>query len=286
MGKVRAAGLFLVNKEDKILVGHPTNHDPNFWSIPKGKIDGDETPLEAAIRETYEESNVKLFKDLHKFVEIGKYVYRHKKKDIMLYAIFEPEHASWDKIIIKCNSNVPEERGGFPEMDDFKWVTLDEARKILHKTQVDALDILDEKIDVHNDEVAGKYEMLWCNDCLDFTYHRQKLSAVMSGYRVCNRCSKMNPVCTLIKETDSTESHFMKISNAVKWLEFNEDGTFKAEHTEPDVGRSLIMSPFNGAFTWRTTEITEIIEIKDDKPRKVVKFKTKNSIYELYYHIL
>ena len=287
MSKVKAAGLFLVNKEDKILVGHPTNHDPNFWSIPKGKIDDGETPLEAAIRETYEESNVKLFKDLHDFVYIGKYVYRHKKKDIMLYAIFEPEHASWDKINIRCNSNVPEERGGFPEMDDFKWVTLDEARNMLHKTQVDALDVLDEKIDNHHDEVAGKYDMLWCNDCLDFVYHRKKLSAVRAGYQVCNRCSRMNPVCTLIKETNGAESHFMKTSNAIKWLEF-EGGIgskFKAEHEKPAIGRSLIMSPFNQAFTWQTTPIVEIIEERNG-PRPYIKFRTKNSIYELYYHIL
>lgn len=152
MGKVRAAGLFLVNKEDKILIGHPTNHDPDFWSIPKGKIDGDETPLEAAIRETYEESNVEVFKDLHDFIEIGKYVYRHKKKDIMLYATFEAEHAHWNKLIIKCNSNVPEERGGFPEFDSFFWASFEEAKSMLHYTQVAALN----KLEKHLKEYRNK----------------------------------------------------------------------------------------------------------------------------------
>jgi RNA polymerase sigma factor (sigma-70 family) len=37
-------------------------------------------------------------------------------------------------------SNVPEDRGGFPEMDDYDWVTIDEARKLLHETQVSCLD--------------------------------------------------------------------------------------------------------------------------------------------------
>jgi 8-oxo-dGTP pyrophosphatase MutT (NUDIX family) len=285
MAKVKAAGLFLVNKEDKILIGHPTNHDPNFWSIPKGKIDGNETPLEAAIRETYEESNVKLFKDLHNFVYIGKYVYRHKKKDIMLYAIFEPEHAHWDKITIKCNSNVPEERGGFPEMDDFRWVTLDEARKMLHKTQVDALDVLDEKIDVHHDELDGKYDMLWCNDCLDFVYHRKKLAALRSGYQVCNRCNKMNPICTLIKETNGAESHFIKTSCEYKFVLVEKDGKENGSFDEPKVGRSLLMGPLGMSFTWFTTPILEILEENYEKSRKYIKFKTKNSIYEFYFHI-
>ena len=97
MAKEKAAGLFLVNREDKILVGHPTKHSPNFWSIPKGKVEDGETRLQAAIRETYEESNVKLFSDLHKFVELGRFVYNHKKKDIVIFAHFETKDANWSK---------------------------------------------------------------------------------------------------------------------------------------------------------------------------------------------
>jgi hypothetical protein len=44
------------------------------------------------------------------------------------------------------------------------------------------------------------------------------------------------------------------------------------------VNRSLLMSPFNDFFTWQTTPITEIIEQRDG----YIKFKTSNSIYELY----
>lgn len=150
MGKVKAAGLFLVNKDSKILVGHPTHHVPEFWSIPKGKLDKGETPLQAAIRETYEETNVKLFIDLHTFIELGTMVYRHKKKDITLFATFEPEYANWNKLNIWCNSNVPEERGGFPEMDAFFWATFEEAKTILHETQLAGLNILEKYIKEHH----------------------------------------------------------------------------------------------------------------------------------------
>ena len=64
-----------------------------------------------------------------------------------------------------------------------------------------------------------------------------------------------------------------------KWLEWNEEGRFKAEHKEPAIGYSLIMSPFNQFFTWQTTPITEIVEQKED----YLKFKTKNSTYELWH---
>lgn len=276
MAKVKAAGIFLVNKENKILVGHPTHHKPEFWSIPKGKIDGDETPLEAAIRETYEESNVKLFKDLHEFVELGKYVYRHKKKDIMLYAHFETEHANWDSINIMCNSNVPEERGGFPEMDDFKWVTVDEAREILHNTQVAALDKLDSVINNHT--------RMYCFGCEKVTPHVEKLSAVLDGKRVCDECRQMNAFNTLIKETDNSESHFIKTCKDIKWIEYgglNDKNNVVPNTTHDDiaVGRGLFMGPFNDHFTWRTTPVTKIVKESEG----YVKFKTENSTYELYY---
>ena len=67
-------------------------------------------------------------------------------------------------------------------------------------------------------------------------------------------------------------------SKGIKWLEFNEDGTFKEQFQEGAIDRSLIMSPFNQFFTWQTTNVTDIIEQRDG----YIKFKTKNSNYELY----
>jgi 8-oxo-dGTP pyrophosphatase MutT (NUDIX family) len=140
MPRVVAAGMFLVNKDNKILVGHPTHHKPEFWSIPKGKVDEGETLLEAAIRETYEESNVSLEFNEQQFTQLHKRIYNHKKKEITSFVRVEMEDENWGEWEVKCNSNVPEERGGFPEMDDYKWVSVEEARNILHNTQVASLD--------------------------------------------------------------------------------------------------------------------------------------------------
>ena len=80
----------------------------------------------------------------------------------------------------------------------------------------------------------------------------------------------------LVRERDG----LTKESKEVKWLEWNDEGRFKSEHEEPAIGRSLIMSPFNQYFTWQTTSITEIVDISEDS--SYIKFKTGNSIYELY----
>jgi len=78
----------------------------------------------------------------------------------------------------------------------------------------------------------------------------------------------------LVRERDGLTMQ----SKEIKWLEWNEEGSFKAKHDEPAVGRSLLMSPFNQFFTWRTTSITEILEERED----YIKFKTQNSDYQLW----
>jgi 8-oxo-dGTP pyrophosphatase MutT (NUDIX family) len=143
MAKTIAAGLFIVRKDGKLLVAHPTNHKPNFWSIPKGKVEDNETFLEGALRETFEETNLEL-SDNNNFTiyPMQSVNYSHKKKILYPFLFLEKTNSKfkWDEVELKCNSNVPDERGGFPEMDEFKWVTLDEARELLHNTQVACID--------------------------------------------------------------------------------------------------------------------------------------------------
>jgi len=78
----------------------------------------------------------------------------------------------------------------------------------------------------------------------------------------------------LVRERDG----LTKQSKEIKWLEWDNEGRYKADYQEPVIGRSLIMSPFNDYFTWQTTLVTEIVEQRKD----YIKFKTQNSNYELW----
>jgi hypothetical protein len=83
-----------------------------------------------------------------------------------------------------------------------------------------------------------------------------------------------SPNWKLVRERDGLTKH----SEDVMWIEFGDDGFFKEKHTEPEIGRSLLMSPFSQFFTWQTTSVTEIMEQRED----YIKFKTGNSTYELF----
>jgi len=82
------------------------------------------------------------------------------------------------------------------------------------------------------------------------------------------------PKYTLVRERDN----LTKESADVLWIEWDEEGRYKQQHSTPSIGRSLLMSPFNQFYTWLCTPITEILEQHDN----IVRFKTENSEYTLH----
>lgn len=137
----KVAGIFLINKDNKILLCHPTKHSPKFWSIPKGRVEEGETVIDAAVRETIEETNadVKGWSVIHTLAPVN----YSDRRVLHSFAIFESENSfDFSSFDLKCNSNVPPEKGGFPEMDGYKWGNPEEAIGCVHKTQEDVLNEL------------------------------------------------------------------------------------------------------------------------------------------------
>jgi len=78
----------------------------------------------------------------------------------------------------------------------------------------------------------------------------------------------------LVRERDGL-THY---SSKFRWIEWNEERRFRADHEDIAIGRSLMLDPHRMSYTWLTTIVTEIIEDRPD----YIKFKTTNSTYELY----
>jgi len=93
------------------------------------------------------------------------------------------------------------------------------------------------------------------------------------------------PEWTLVRKRDK----LTKLSNQIGFIEWKEDGHFKEMFKGSEgleIGRSLILAPFNMQFTWQTTEITGIVsEYFVDGKMDIVTFKTKNSEYTLTRNI-
>jgi 8-oxo-dGTP pyrophosphatase MutT (NUDIX family) len=110
-----SCGVVILNRERELLLCHVTGHD--HWDLPKGGIDGDETPLQAALRETREETGLALRPDA--LLDLGRFDYTLKKR-LHLYATCMPR---FDTRELHCDSHYLDRRSGSrqPEMDGYGW---------------------------------------------------------------------------------------------------------------------------------------------------------------------
>ena len=62
------------------------------------------------------------------------------------------------------------------------------------------------------------------------------------------------------------------------WVEWDKNNRGKKAHKIPKIGRSFVLDFKYGTYAWLTTQVTEIVT----KKKNYIKFKTKNSTYELF----
>jgi predicted NUDIX family NTP pyrophosphohydrolase len=111
------------------------------WSIPKGELEGDEQPLAAALREFAEEIGTSApevaYDDLGEF--------RQRSGKIVRVFAAESDFAIDELRPGTFSMEWPPRSGrmrDFPEVDDARWVPVDEARELLVAGQVPVLDAL------------------------------------------------------------------------------------------------------------------------------------------------
>jgi 8-oxo-dGTP pyrophosphatase MutT (NUDIX family) len=114
-----SCGVVILNPGLEVLLCHVTGQ--NHWDLPKGGIDPGETPLEAALRETREESGLRLEPDA--LVDLGRFAYTNKK-NLHLFACLMPR---FDLKELRCESRYLDRYSGrqLPEMDGFGWFAFD-----------------------------------------------------------------------------------------------------------------------------------------------------------------
>jgi 8-oxo-dGTP pyrophosphatase MutT (NUDIX family) len=128
-GVKKSCGFIIKNIDGEVLITHPTNDysGEGIWVFPKGNIEEGETELECALREVWEETNLKLSEIKGKITKVYE---KNGNYRINVLFLFESEE-DLKKYDIKCNSFVEfedfEEMESFPENDDFKWVSFEKS---------------------------------------------------------------------------------------------------------------------------------------------------------------
>ncbi len=120
-GKRLSCGLVVVNDQAQLLLCHVTGHD--HWDLPKGGIADDENPVQAALRETCEETGLCL--DAADLLDLGCLPYR-SRKDLHLFAARVP---CLDTGLLWCESRFDDASSGnrLPEMDGYGWFSFSDV---------------------------------------------------------------------------------------------------------------------------------------------------------------
>lgn len=133
---VETCGIFIINKEKKVLLIHPTFHSGDVWSIPKGRKEENESSWEAALREVKEETNFTL-NTKESIFQVEK-IYDNKKKKLVAFFVETSDDVT--NYPFECISFFERKGKQIPECDKFQWFTLEEAKKVVHKTQTEAIE--------------------------------------------------------------------------------------------------------------------------------------------------
>ena len=150
---LKSAGILLFRNPEQIevLIGHPggpfwANKHLGAWSIVKGLVEQGEDEQSTALREFEEETGLRLQPDY--MIALGEVVLRSGKV-VSAWGV----EGDFDVANLRSNSvrmEWPRNSGHqieFPEIDEVRWCSLDEAARLLNRAQVPLLNRLQESLD-------------------------------------------------------------------------------------------------------------------------------------------
>jgi|GEM_PF-213173 len=156
-----SSGVLLFKFRDdrlEVLLVHPggpfwARKEDVSWSIPKGRIEGDESPLDAAKREFREETGFEVDGD---FIDLGQSK-QSSKKVVHIWALEDDLDAT--KVSSNNFSVEWPKRSGiireYPEIDRAGWFDIGQAKEKIQKGQAVFIDRLIEAINYRHEKEIG-----------------------------------------------------------------------------------------------------------------------------------
>lgn len=125
-----------------MLICHATHAPFCSWTIPKGLPLQNETYWNAACRELLEETGINISKiKVVEVIELPIQLYSQQKKQIISFLIITNEN--FRRHQFECKSFVNHQ---FPEIDQCKWMELQNAKKLVHESQQPQLNFIKKEI--------------------------------------------------------------------------------------------------------------------------------------------
>ena len=122
-------GIVVLNKNNKIFVAKRIDNPKDFWQMPQGGVDQNESYLDAAYRELYEETNIKEIELIKEVEEFTTYELPDHLLGIIWKGKFKGQKQKWFIMRFVGNEDEINIKTKKPEFLDWKWIDLNEITK-------------------------------------------------------------------------------------------------------------------------------------------------------------
>ena len=139
-------GIVVLNKNNKIFVAKRIDNPKDFWQMPQGGVDQNESYLDAAYRELYEETNIKEIELIKEVEEFTTYELPDHLLGIIWKGKFKGQKQKWFIMRFVGNEDEINIKTKKPEFLDWKWIVLDDLPKIAVNFKLDVYKNLKQEV--------------------------------------------------------------------------------------------------------------------------------------------
>ena len=123
-------GIVLLNSENKVFVAKRIDNPKNFWQMPQGGVDKNETLYTAALRELKEETSIVSVKLIKEIQDKFTYILPDYLIGIIWKGKFKGQKQKWFIMRFIGDESEINIKTKHPEFLDWKWIDLEDLTKI------------------------------------------------------------------------------------------------------------------------------------------------------------
>ena len=127
----KGVGIVVLNKKNEIFVAKRIDNPKNFWQMPQGGVNKNESYENAAFRELEEETSIKSAELVSKINGMTTYELPNHLLGIIWKGKCKGQKQKWFVMRFKGNDNEINLNTNNPEFLDWKWINIDDITKVV-----------------------------------------------------------------------------------------------------------------------------------------------------------
>ena len=124
-------GVVLLNNENKVFVAKRIDNPKNFWQMPQGGVNKNESYENAAFRELKEETSIKSAELVSEINGMTTYELPNHLLGIIWKGKYKGQRQKWFVMRFKGNDNEINLNTNNPEFLDWRWINIDDITKVV-----------------------------------------------------------------------------------------------------------------------------------------------------------